>query len=62
MPDHTVRTTFRPDVELVVGDAELADLTAQGLLVDGDVLVTKADLTQTPAASPATGKSTEKKG
>lgn len=31
---HTVRTTFRPDLEVEVGDVEYAQLKTQGLLVD----------------------------
>ncbi|MGW0837552.1 hypothetical protein [Streptomyces prunicolor] len=30
----TVRTTFRPDLEVEVGDVEYAQLKTQGLLVD----------------------------
>jgi hypothetical protein len=31
---HDVRTTFRPDQTIQVGDAEYADLKQQGLLVE----------------------------
>lgn len=31
---HVVRTTLQPDKEIEVGDAEYADLKAQGLLIE----------------------------
>lgn len=34
MTDHKIRTTFTPGEVLTVGDAELLDLTRQGLIVD----------------------------
>ena len=34
MAEHKVRTTIRPEEELIVGDAEYTDLRLQGLLVE----------------------------
>lgn len=34
MAEHKVRTTFQPEEEITVGDAEFTDLSRQGLLVD----------------------------
>ena len=42
MTDHKIRTTFTPGEVLTVGDAELLDLTRQGLVLD-DEAVAKID-------------------
>lgn len=36
--DHKVRTSINPGVVLKVGDAELLDLTRQGLVLDDDAV------------------------
>lgn len=50
---HTIRTTHRPTVELEVSDAELADLTRRGQVLDTrattDEGLTRAALRQTGA-------------
>ncbi|MDQ0758695.1 hypothetical protein [Streptomyces canus] len=46
----TVRTTFRPDLEFEVDDAEYLDLQRQGLLVEGDADQDVPPGTAAPAA------------
>lgn len=53
----TVRTTFRPDVELEVDDAEYLDLQRQGLLVT-DEAPAKADT----SARTGTGNAGQESG
>lgn len=60
MPDHKVRTTFRPGVEITVGDVELADLTAQGLLAPTAKTVSEG-APKTPVAAPAPGDNDKSK-
>lgn len=61
MPDgRKVRTTFRPDVEIEVGDFEYADLAAQGLIVPDAVLEPVA-APKTPEALPSAGDTPKKK-
>ncbi|MDH6448178.1 hypothetical protein M2155_000586 [Streptomyces sp. SAI-119] len=43
----TVRTTFRPDLQVEVDDTEYAQLKAQGLLVEDE------PATEEPTAAPA---------
>jgi hypothetical protein len=49
-----VRTTFRPDVEVEVTEAELIDLRRDGLLVEDDK-------TDEPKAAPKAKTAPEKK-
>ncbi|MFJ4926842.1 hypothetical protein [Streptomyces sp. NPDC088736] len=56
----TVRTKFRPDLKIEVGDVEYAQLKAEGLLVnepapDSEPPATAAPATPAPAKKP-TGK------
>lgn len=61
MADRKVRTTFRPDVEIEVGDAEYADLAAQGLIAP-NAKAEPVAAPKTPVAPPAPGDpKTEKK-
>lgn len=50
---HTVYTSFWPDRPLVVDDAELLDLTRQGLVVDAPAPVLVPVAKDTPAAPAA---------
>jgi hypothetical protein len=50
----TVRTTFRPDQPIEVGDLEYAQLKAEGLLVEED----PASEVPVASAPPATPKKT----
>jgi hypothetical protein len=47
-----VRTTFRPDLEIEVGDADYIDLQRQGLLVEEDA----GENVPPATAAPATPK------
>ena len=52
MTDHKIRTTFTPGEVLTVGDAELLDLTRQGLVLD-DAAVEKIEKAEAAEAAKA---------